>query len=145
MRKGGGQLKKRSPFSSPNKTKIFRPLTRSTPVEETATNEKKGGVFSYLTPRGRAESVRSSSRWTASEGFISRSRSDGYNEDLIFSGASNSNPTAMDDRGRTPRSRRDRAAIAARSSRDRGEDGAGPERNRLPSIAKRSTKLEQYD
>ena len=43
------------------------------------------GVFSYLTPRGRAESVRSSSRWTAGDGFISRSRSDGYDEDRIFS------------------------------------------------------------
>ena len=30
------------------------------------------------------------------------------------------NPTAQNDRGRTPRSRSDRAAIAARSSRDRG-------------------------
>ena len=55
------------------------------------------------------------------------------------------NRTALDDRGRTPRSRRDRAAIAARSSRDWGEDGAGLERNRLPSIGKRSTKLEQHD
>ena len=61
------------------------------------------------------------------------------------SGAFNSNPTAMDDRGRTPRSRSDRAAIAARSSRDRGEDGTGSERNRPPLIGKRSTKLEQLD
>ena len=35
------------------------------------------------------------------------------------SGASDSYPTAMDDRGRTPRSRRDRAAIEAKMARDR--------------------------
>ena len=35
------------------------------------------------------------------------------------SGAFNSNPTAMDDRGRTPRSRRDRAAIEEKMARDR--------------------------
>ena len=101
------------------------------------------GVFSYLTPRGRAESVRSSSRWTASEGFNSRSRSDGYDEDRIFSLFAGiwSVRFLSDGDGRSWKN----STIAARSSRDRGEDGAGPERNRLPSIGKQSTKLEQYD
>ena len=34
----------------------------------------------YLSPRGRAESVRSSSRWTAAGGLTSRSRFDGHGE-----------------------------------------------------------------
>ena len=39
----------------------------------------------YLSPRGRAESVRSSSRWTAGDGLTSRSWSDGYSEVWFFS------------------------------------------------------------
>ena len=33
---------------APNKTKLFRPLTRCTSVEEAATNEKKDGIFPRL-------------------------------------------------------------------------------------------------
>ena len=49
VRKGGGQLEKRSPFSPPNKTKpSFIRGIRGTPVEEAAANEKKEGVFCRL-------------------------------------------------------------------------------------------------
>ena len=76
------------------------------------------GVFSYLTPRGRAESVRSSSRWTAGDGFISRSRSDGYDEDRIFSLLAGiwSVGFQSDGVGDTWKN----TTIAVRSNRDRG-------------------------
>ena len=71
-----------------------------------------------MTPRGRAESVRSSSRWTAGDGFISRSRSDGYDEDRIFSLFAGiwSVGFQSDGVGNTWKN----TTIAVRSNRDRG-------------------------
>ena len=60
---------------------------------------------------------------TASSRFASRSRRTGSAQSRSSIQLEHDR-TAVELRGRTPRSRRDRAAIAARSSRDRGDSGA---------------------
>ena len=77
--------------------------------------------MAHLTPRGDTKSAGSSSKQMP------------HDQDRTVH-SMEANRTAVEHRGRTPRSRRDQAAIAARSSRARGDFGAGSAGIRLPSI-----------